>query len=429
MLLLLVFGIELAAATRWSYVAVLLSLSLITAFPSRRRLLVTCCTLAFAFAKCWRAGSVSKGLDVVLVCALAALLFSAAARFPRSFLARRPLVCLFAGFAVVLFFVSFLPPEHRLQVALWDFLIVLGFYISAIGYSLLDTHSKNRDPFIFQLGTYRAFWGMTVVPYAKGSAYLRRIEAKTPEALAISQIKGIKLLSWSLVLFFLWRTLIRVVHVHLGIPSYADLFALNAARSSFPCWLAWAALSSAFFEKLLRVSYLGHQYISICRMAGFLALRNTYRPLESRTIAEFWNRYYYYFKELLVDFFFYPTFMRYFKSRPRLRLFVATFAAACLGNSLLHFITGYLEYAQKFGLWNTLLNFQSYFLYSAGLGLGIGISQLRNAHPSGGWIRGRLIPVFCVVAFFCLLFVFDNDVGMYPPSDHLRFLGHLLNLR
>jgi len=45
-------------------------------------------------------------------------------------------------------------------------------------------------------------------------------------------------------------------------------------------------------------------------MAGFATLRNTYRPLESRSIAEFWNRYYYYFKEMLISFFFYPTFFR-----------------------------------------------------------------------------------------------------------------------
>ena len=35
--------------------------------------------------------------------------------------------------------------------------------------------------------------------------------------------------------------------------------------------------------------------IACVRMAGFRALRNTYRPLESRTVAEFWNRYAFYF--------------------------------------------------------------------------------------------------------------------------------------
>ena len=41
---------------------------------------------------------------------------------------------------------------------------------------------------------------------------------------------------------------------------------------------------------------------------GSRALRNAHAPLSSRTIAEYWNRYYYDFKELLADMFFYPNF-------------------------------------------------------------------------------------------------------------------------
>ena len=55
----------------------------------------------------------------------------------------------------------------------------------------------------------------------------------------------------------------------------------------------------------------------------------------SATLVEFWNRYYYYFKELLVRFFFMPVFMQLggkLRDWPRLRLFVAVFAAAFVGN-------------------------------------------------------------------------------------------------
>src|SRR6202043_2673568 len=115
---------------------------------------------------------------------------------PQSFPGRRPLVCLFGGFLVALVFVSFLPAESRVPFALWDFLVIFGLYIFAIGYSLLDARSEDCDPFILQLGTYRAFWGMTVIPYPKGAEYLRRVEARTPEDLAVSQIKGVKLIAW-----------------------------------------------------------------------------------------------------------------------------------------------------------------------------------------------------------------------------------------
>jgi len=165
-------------------------------------------------------------------------------------------------------------------------------------------------------------------------------------------------------------------------------------------------------------------------MAGFLALRNTCRPLASRSIAEFWNRYYYYFKELLVDCFFYPTFMRYFKGHRRWRLFAATFAAACFGNAFYHFFRD-LGYIADSGFWKALAGFQAYIFYTAVLAVGIGISQLRERRvETTSWIRGRLVPAFCVTGFFCILSVFDYDYTdkRYPLQECFRFLAHLFNL-
>ncbi len=55
-------------------------------------------------------------------------------------------------------------------------------------------------------------------------------------------------------------------------------------------------------------------------------------------MVEFWNRYYYYFKEIMVEFFFYPTFIGWFRKWPRLRLFAAVYMAAFVGNMYYHLI-------------------------------------------------------------------------------------------
>src|SRR5205085_6867278 len=115
-----------------------------------------------------------------------------------------------------------------------------------------------------------------------------------------------------------------------------------AAGIRTPVLTGWASLLSHYIVAVLTMAVYGHYIIGYCRVAGFNALRNTYRPLEATTIADFWNRYYYYFKELLADFFFFPTYMRYFKTYPRLRVFAATFAAATVGNWLYHFDAGYV---------------------------------------------------------------------------------------
>ncbi len=181
-------------------------------------------------------------------------------------------------------------------------------------------------------------------PFVKGAPYLRKIEAKSPEELAVTQLKGIELLYWVLLLSVVLALFTQTVHdvghgyrsavlekalkltgmhlpLRLGIPTFQDALARSVARKPCPWYICWASLIAGFFKNLLALSVWGNQIVACCRMGGFRALRNTHRPLESRTIAEFWNWYYFYLKELLVEFFFYPTYTRYLRGYKRARLF------------------------------------------------------------------------------------------------------------
>ena len=196
-------------------------------------------------------------------------------------------------------------------------------------------------------------FGGTNVPYGKGYDYLRRCWAADPEALARSQLAGLKLL----ILFWLWigaRQLINALAhgdhqqwqvtandyeiadwFNLNIPHLDDLVAMS---TSVPPSLAdaWSSLFLSLVIAVLNIAILGHAIIGSLRLFGFNVYRNTYKPLLAESIVEFWNRFYYYFKELLVEFFFYPVYARYFRNHQRLRIFAAVFAAACLGNIYYH---------------------------------------------------------------------------------------------
>jgi hypothetical protein len=427
--LLGIFGVGLwYTHPRWW--ALIFLLAVITALPQYRRIMLTCGTLLWTFGAAWRSADRLLLADIGAVLILAALLFWSATRFPDSYFGRRPVACLLAGLAFVVLLASYLPRGGQFRALSWEFLAVFATYVWFIAYSLLDSRSKSSDPFSLQLGTYRPFWGSTNTPFVKGAAYLRRIEAQNPEQLAIAQLKGLKLLAWSIVLDLLMGKIFApVVHGCLGIPLYTQLFALSVQRAPFPWYLAWGSLIANFLERLASLAIVGHQIVAACRMAGFLALRNTYRPLEAYSIAEFWNRYYYYFKELLVDCFFYPTFMRYFKGRGQWRLFAATFAAAGFGNAFFHFFRD-LHYIQELGFCRALAGFHTYIFYTTVLSLGIGISQVRKRGPrSTDWFRGRFVPAFCVISFFCIFSVFDyTDNNRYPIQECFRFLAHLFNL-
>jgi hypothetical protein len=155
--------------------------------------------------------------------------------------------------------------------------------------------------------------------------------------------------------------------------------------------------------------------------------RNTYKPLLAETIVEFWNRYYYYFKELLVNFFFFPTFTRYFKQSPRLRVFAAVFAAAFFGNLYYHIIkSDAFTAGQWAGVW---AGFNSRLVYCFALALGIFISMQREQRRPRGAIRPparRALAIFGVWTFFAFIRLWHT--GGVTHGQRFHFLLGLFGL-
>jgi len=223
-------------------------------------------------------------------------------------------------------------------------------YLRCCAYTLQDRHAAGES-FPMQFRAWMPFWTVAfeprVTPVPKGAANLRKIESKTPKELAITHLKGLKLLSWTLLMKASAMVFETVVHgethhslarfgaflPQFGIPTLATALDRTAAGHPFSLYFSWASVVSHMLLTLLSLAVGGNLAVACCRMAGFRALRYTYKPLEAGSIAEFWNRYVYYFKELLVEFFFYPAYLRYFRESPRLRLAAATFAAACFVRS------------------------------------------------------------------------------------------------
>jgi hypothetical protein len=454
------FGLYLHGSRWWP--ELVLILAAMTYWPQFRRPLLTAATLYWLFSQHinlkW--GLLRRVFDgqglatttswstywlslVVTTIVFSAMYYYLVRKSRGSWLYRRPVATLLAGYIVCLTIASYAPLSATLQAWLWGFLIILGHYIWYLAYSL---HDRNAVPgtnfpgtkFIYQLGHYQPFWGGTNTPFPKGAAYLRKIEAKNAEELAISQLKGIKLLYWAFILSIVLGLFKMVVFgipfynqtlpVHLAIPSVNDALAHTRSGEPYHWYLNWAVVLVDFTKAMLTLSIWGHIIIATCRMAGFKALRNTWSPLQSKTIAEFWNRYYYYFKELLVEFFFYPTFLKYFKTRPRLRLFMATLAAAGLGNMLYHFIRD-IHIIMELGIWGALKAFHVYIFYGLLLGTAIGLSQLRNQKrkPDPHWFRSHITAPATVLGFYSICHVLGAPYSGFGLDVYFQFLLHMIN--
>jgi hypothetical protein len=266
-------------------------------------------------------------------------------------------------------------------------------------------------------------------PIGKGLEYLSRHEAIERGELARSQLAGIKLL----VLALVWELVVRAMdtYVYAGPPYPTWSLELPRLHHLMDRDVTDApTVVAGLYLELVRMSLFiaiyGHIIVGSLRLLGFRVFRHVYRPLLASSIVEFWNRWSYYYKELLTEFFFFPTFLRSAWAGPRLRLFLAVFAAAALGN--MYFVI----------LWEADLLFAgdvqtmwsrwgSRTVYCVILAFGIWVSMLRQqqarkraAPPRRGW--SEIWAAFLVCSFYAVVHVWNVGESKLGPLERLLWL-------
>ena len=274
---------------------------------------------------------------------------------------------------------------HSVMVGL---AVILPFLMWRCGYMLLSAQrgriagTRFRDHLIYLFPP----WGGSATPYGKGLDYLSRCEARNENELARSQLAGFKLLLLSLLWNICAAAMDRVVYADptpaaardftLGVPHLEHLIADGGRGSAV---LSWVSVYCELFQQVFQHAARGHSIIGVLRLFGFNVFRNTYKPLLAESIVEFWNRYYYYFKELLVNFFFLPTFARWFRKWNRtLRLFLAVFAAAFVGNMYYHLLQRHDRARRGRRFAGAVGRFVPAIFYCLLLALGIFVSMRRE---------------------------------------------------
>lgn len=350
-------------------------------------------------------------------------------RNPKSLLARRPMLTLLM-LEAVLCGLTTLDILHGLpRLMLWSLLVTLTPFIWFLPYAIVDQRSKEPSPPLLQLAVLRPFWSPTYLPFGKGAAFLRKSLPKTPDELAVTQLKAVKLLLWSTLLLALKTGLTWTFGEQLNIPSVAQTLDAFRQNQPYPISLSWSALVLSTAKFALQIAIWAHLFIGIARLAGYRLPRGSWRPLESRNLMDYFNRFHYYFKELLVDFFFVPTFFKMFRSHPRLRMFFATFMAAAVGNALWHFVRD-IDLVARLGLAAALETYASYIFYCVILATGVGLSQIRvNAgiRPSPT-LPGKLYSFLCVWSFVVCMHLFSDGSRNHTLGERLSFLASLFGV-
>lgn len=350
-------------------------------------------------------------------------------RHPKSLIARRPVITMLA-LEAVLCGLSLLDIMQGLpRVLVWSLLVVLTPFIWFLPYAIIDQRATAGQPLLLQMAALRPFWSPTYLPFGKGAAYLQKFLAKNADELAVTQLKGIKLLVWSNVLLAIQGGLGWLLADRLGTPTVARTVDAFLQGQPYPLLTSWTALAWSTAHFALQIAIWAHLFIGLARLAGYRLPRGSWRPLESRTLMDYFNRFHYYFKELLVDFFFIPTFFKTFRQHPRLRMFFATFMAAAVGNALWHFVRD-IDLIARVGLAAAVQTYASYLFYCVVLATGVGLSQVR----AGQGIRppdtlaGKLYSFIFVWSFVVCLHLFSDGSRQHSLGERLSFLASLFGV-
>ena len=370
----------------------------------------------------------SLAVSAVLACGVfCAGLIVYAARHPQSIVVKRPLVSLL-GLLTAMIVVEGLDVTRGLpHLVIWSLIFAFTPYLWFMPYAMAEARSGKLKAPLGQMGFLRSFWSPTYLPFGKGGNYLNKHLGKTPDEIAIAQIKGVKLLLWAACLHGI--RLLLDFSLSPFVPEINTAIDAFLSGHPYPVVTGWQVIILSTIEYSLMIAMWAHLFIGIARMAGYRLPRGSWRPLESRTLMDYFNRFHFYFKEMLVDYFFLPTFFKVFKKHPRLRMFFATFMAAGVGNALWHFLRD-IDVIYTAGLLGALEGFTSYLFYCVILATGVGLSQVRadrGVRPPTGF-AGRMLAFLFVWSFVALLRVFSDESRNHTLMDRLSFMGSLFGV-
>jgi len=375
-------------------------------------------------------GLTGQSQTIALMCTVACLCFLYitlifSKRLPKSIFSRHPLV----GMLLLLSLMLLVGKTATGSTAYIADLVVLTLapYVWFIPQAVMAARAGKSGSVLLNLALIRAFWNPTYLPYGKGPGYLEKHHSSNAKDLAITQLKGLKLLVWGLCLYLFNLTLSNVLPNEF--KNLDETIAQFIRGEEFSIFKHWAVTIFSTISYSVNIAMWAHFFIGIARLAGYQLPRGSWRPLESRSLAEYFNRFHFYFKELLVELFFVPTFFQFFKTSPRLRVFFATFMAAGVGNALWHFVRDIHLVIQE-GFVYSISTFTSYLFYCFALSVAIGISQIRSENQpqrSEAWLA-KLKDFIFVWGFVSLLHIFGNGSHAHGFEERMLFLSSLFGV-
>ncbi|MCB9025804.1 MAG: hypothetical protein H6625_05770 [Bdellovibrionaceae bacterium] len=177
---------------------------------------------------------------------------------------------------------------------------------------------------------------------------------------------------------------------------------------------AWIIVILDFIYRLVFLSNKINALIGVAMLFGLPLELNTKNVFKSRSLLDFFGKFNFYYKEVLLNYFYYPIFFRLKMLSPGIRVVVSAFLTIGLANYWIHFIwnTFYSRGQSPFGY---LIYSINYLIYALLLAFILSFELFIS-------LKGRRVSYPPIIAFPICILVYSSIRVFDDP-----FLGNVVN--
>jgi hypothetical protein len=285
----------------------------------------------------------AKIVSLAIVLTLVFLLFRLARRF--KLIQSQSVLFVFSLLCALNFIVTFMQPVGLLKYCFLGVILLFTNFIWFIVVNLSESRSLGHS-FWQTIGTFRPFWSDRFFSAPGTIDEFDRRYCQNRDDRIICQLRGLRLIIWTLVLFFGKRAINAFIFLnheemsflHDGFFSSYGMkkfeFFLNFEGSK---WQLWFYVFARTGEILLDIAVKFGILVSSLRIMGFYLFRHVWRPLESKSFLDFFGRIMYYYKRFILRTFFIPFYKNLsFIAHQEVKVTLTAFLTVFVGGSLYH---------------------------------------------------------------------------------------------
>lgn len=246
-------------------------------------------------------------------------------------------------------------------------------------------------------------------------------------------IKGLKLILWGLILRFFGMIVYSMVFTHssfifelpsLNLVNYKTMGLHVYNNLSLDLWQRWTAvIAHNIFFLSYDVAGTSAVIVGCARFVGFDIFRNTYKPYNAKSFHDFFVRYFYYYNQLILNFFFFPIYRNLiFLKNKNYRIYITIFLSIFCGAFLIHLSREPHRFFIFKNINDYIIFVACYLPYIFGLAFSLTLSVFLERQ---GTFKNWKLPDHPSLKYIRFLFY----LLIYSVIHSLHTNHHMLNLR